>query len=318
MSILDLERSTVFFRDKYVPFNEASLNVASAPVLYGLSIYTVFPVIWDDKKQSLFGFRLRDHFERLRNSAKIIGFEEFVRDWTYDRFLKMVQELIDHNDTTESVLVRVSVFADGILTGTRMRGIPQHVTAFIYPAVPLIPRTGARLCVSSWRRTPDNAIPSRAKINGSYVNASLMKQEALLNGFDDAIALDFEGHVTESSVANIFLVRLGKLITPASSADLLEGITRDSVMQIATSLNLVVEQRTIDRSELYIADEIFLCGSSMNITPVISVDHRLIDSGKPGRITKSLIKAYGMVGTNDMNEFRHWLTKIPINDAISR
>ena len=282
---------TAYFRDGFVPFEQANISIASAPVLYGLSVYTVFPVFWNDKDQKLYMFRLEDHFKRLQNSAKILALDGFLEDWDYKKFQRIMQELILKNNPKQDSLVRVSVFVDDTLKGARMHGLKHGLSAFIYPSESLLPKTGAKLCVSNWRRTPDNAIPSRAKINGSYVNAALMRHEAFLNGFDDAISLDEQGHVAESTVANIFLVKDGRLVTPSTSTDLLEGITRDTVFGLSEHFGIACEQRTIDRSEIYLADEIFLCGSSMQIAPVTSIDHRRIGSGEQGPITKQLLAA---------------------------
>lgn len=306
----DLSKSVAYFRDGLVPFDEANVSIASAPVLYGLSIYTVFPVFYDAKTGESYMFRLEDHFKRLRNSANIVAFDDFLKAWDYQRFEAAMQELLKKNDPKEDSLVRVSVFVDDILKGTRMHGLKHSLSAFVYPQAQLLPPAGARLGVSSWRRTPDNAIPARAKINGSYVNAALMKHEAILNGFDDAVALDEQGHVAESTVANLFIARDGKLITPSSSTDLLEGITRDTVFKLADHSGIDYEQRTVDRSELYVADEVFLCGSSMNITPVISIDHRAVGSGKPGQLTRQLVKAYEDCGRHKSEFFKRWNTLV--------
>lgn len=300
-----------YFRDKIVSFEDANLSIASAPVLYGLSIYTVFPVFWDEDKQALHMFRLQDHFKRLQNSAKILAFDDFASEWDYPRFENAMRELLTQNDVRQDSLVRVSVFVDDLLKGTRMHGLKHSMSAFVYPSTPMLPRSGASLCISSWQRTPDNAIPSRAKINGSYINAALMKHEAVLNGFDDAIALDEHGHITESTVSNIFLVRDSKLVTPSSSTDLLEGITRDTVFKLAEDMGMTVEQRTVDRSEVYLADEIFLCGSSMNITPVKSVDHRLIGTGEAGAVTQQFVESYVDCGLG-RGKFAAWTTVINV------
>ena len=306
----ELQKSVAYFRDDYVPFDKANLSIASAPVLYGLSIYTVFPVFWDEWTKQLNMFRLDRHFKRLQNSARILAFEDFLKDWDYLQFESVMKELLQKNKTQQDSLVRVTVFVDDILKGTRMKDLKHSLSAFVYPAAPLLPVSGARLGVSSWRRTPDNSIPSRAKINGSYVNAALMKHEAIMSGFDDAIALDEQGHVTESTVSNMFIVRGGNLITPDGSADLLEGITRDSVFKLAAKLGLDCKERVIDRSELYIADEIFLCGSSMSIVPVISIDHRHIGDGKPGKITKQFMSMYEDLGRGKAASFKKWLTPV--------
>ena len=306
----ELQNSVAYFRDDFIPFDQANLSIASAPVLYGLSIYTVFPVFYDDKTKQLNMFRLDRHFKRLQNSARILAFEDFLSSWDYQKFEATMSELLLKNKTKQNSLVRVTVFVDDILKGTRMKDLKHSISAFVYPAAPLLPRTGATLTVSSWRRTPDNSIPSRAKINGSYVNAALMKHEAVVNGFDDAIALDEQGHVTESTVSNMFIVRGGNLITPDGSADLLEGITRDSVFKLADKQGLSCQERIIDRSELYIADEIFLCGSSMSVVPVISIDHRPIGNGKPGKITKQFMKLYDDFASVKTSSFKQWLTPV--------
>jgi branched-chain amino acid aminotransferase len=287
---------TAYMRDSLMPFEQSNVSIASAPFLYGLTIYTVFPAFWNDKDRQLYAFRLPDHFKRLQNSSRIMAFDDFLQNWDYARFEAAMKELLIKNDIRQDALVRVSVFVDDILKGTRMHHLKHSLCAFIYPATQFFGKDEVSLGVSSWTRTADNSIPSRAKINGSYVNASLMKHEAVLNGFDDAIALDGQGHVTESTVANLFLVKDGRLFTPSSTVDLLEGITRDTVFRLADELGVTCSQRVIDRSELYIADEMFLCGSSANITAVTAVDHRSIGEGKIGPITGRLLKAYIVAG----------------------
>lgn len=300
-------RPIAYFRDRFVPVGRATVSIASAPVLYGLSIYTVFPVFWNDDDKQLYMFRVPDHFRRLQNSAKLMAFDDFNRQWDYEKFAKAMNDLLVKNKIRHDCLVRVNVFVDDILQGTRMHGLPHRLSAFVYDPPP-VPKAGVRLGVSSWRRTPDNAIPSRAKINGSYVNASLMKHEAVHNGFDDAIALDEHGHVAESTVSNLFMVRDGRLVTPSNSNDLLEGITRDTVFQLADKLGIPHEQRMIDRSELYMADEIFLCGTSLQIAPAVEVDRRVVGNGKPGPITKQLMAAYQTHGHGRAD--KSWLTAV--------
>lgn len=307
---LKLENSTVYFREQFVPFDQANLSVASAPMLYGLSVYTVFPVVWNDTDQRLYAFRLEDHFARLQNSAKIMNFHNFLENWTFKKFEQTMQELLKRNKVQEDALVRITLFVDEIMSGTRMSGLKHGLAAFVYPTPRLLPPSGASLCVSSWMRTPDNAIPSRAKINGSYANASLMKNEALEKGYDDAISLDSHGHVAESTVANFFMVRSDTLITPSGSTDLLEGITRSTIFALAKKLDIACEQRSIDRSELYLADEAFLSGSSVRIAPVISIDNRQLGKGKPGAITMQLVKLYDQVSRGSVSDFADWRTAV--------
>lgn len=292
MPPFDYTQGLVFLRETFVPFKDANVSIASSPVLYGLSVYTVFSLNWNPNEKKLYAFRLPDHYRRLINSAKIMDFNSFAAAWPYERFEATMLDLVRRNNIAEDALVRATIFADGIIAGTKMHSLPHVLAAYIYPMGAILPRDGVNLCVSSWTRNPDNAIPSRAKVNGGYVNSSLMKNEAILNGYDDAIALDAQGHVGEGTVANVFIVRNGSLITPGTSSDLLEGITRDSVIQIAKEAGIPVEERSVDRSELYVADEAFLCGSSARLIPILSIDKRTLGTGTLGPITKLLSEKY--------------------------
>jgi branched-chain amino acid aminotransferase len=297
-------------RDKFVPFKDANVSIASSSVLYGLCIYTVFAAGWNETQKTLYAFRLKDHYERLLNSAKIMDFHSFARDWPFERFEETMLELLRKNKIQEDVLVRAAVFVDELSAGTKIHDLKHSFSAYVYPMGQILPKAGIHACVSSWQRTADNAIPSRAKVNGSYVNASLMKNEALLNGYDEAIALDEHGHVAEGTVANLFIVRDGVLITPDPATDILEGITRDTVLQLARTQGIPVLERSIDRSELYIADEIFMCGSSARVIPVLSIDKRPINYQKVGPITEQISKVFAASQTNESPGIPAWLTMV--------
>ncbi|MGZ6005392.1 MAG: branched-chain amino acid transaminase [Candidatus Saccharimonadales bacterium] len=307
---MDVLQSQVFFRDEFVPFQQANINIASSSVLYGLSIYTVFSANWNQQQQKLYVFRLKDHYNRLIKSALIMDFHSFAQDWPLEKFEQTMLELLRQNEIRENVLVRATVFIDELIAGTKIHDLKNSFAAYIYPLGEILPRNGINVCVSSWTRTPDNAIPSRAKVNGSYVNASLMKNEALLNGYDEAIAIDDHGHVSEGTVANLFIIRDGVLITPDPATDILEGITRKTILRIAQSINIPTKERAIDRSELYIADEIFMCGSSAVLTPVLSVDRRQINNGQMGQLTTSLLNAYSQIQLGESQDFKDWLTEV--------
>lgn len=306
----DIYKSEVFFRDNFVSFADANVSIASSPVLYGLSVYTVFSLNWNEEQKKLYAFRLRDHYDRLVNSANIMDFDSFAKEWSWERFEKTMHELIARNKVQEDALVRITVFIDELVAGTKIHGLKNSLSAYVYPMGEILPLSGANLCISSWVRNSDNSIPAKAKINGSYVNASLMKNEALLNGFDDAIALDHHGHVAESTVANLFIVRGGILATPDTSTDILEGITRDSLIELSRALDLKVDERSIDRTELYKADEAFLCGTSARITPVISIDQRLVGTGKVGPITTQLMAKYANIQDGTDGEFGNWRQEV--------
>jgi branched-chain amino acid aminotransferase len=310
MSQFEYQKAEVYFRNEFVPFDQANVSIASSPVLYGLSVYTVFSVSWNDQDQKLYIFRLKDHFARLVNSARIMDFHSFIDEWTFEKFENTMLELLRRNNIREDALVRVTVFIDELVAGTKIHGLKNSVSAYIYPMGEILPLSGVNLCISSWVRNSDNSIPAKAKINGSYVNASLMKNEALLNGFDDAIALDHHGHVAEGTVANLFIVRDGKLATPDTSTDILEGITRDSLIELAGKLGLVIEERSIDRTELYKSEEAFLCGTSARITPVLSIDKRPLGAGGIGPVTKRLMKAYEALQRGSTHEYPHWVQEL--------
>lgn len=305
----DFASSTAYFEGSFVPVSEAKLSIASSPVLYGLTVYTVFSANWNPDKKKLYIFRLEEHYRRLVRSARIMDFADFEKSHSFGVFKTMVLELIKRNKIQEDVLVRVAIYVDEVIAGTKIHGLKNELSAFIYPFGTILNPKGIDVCVSSWTRTQDNAQPSRAKINGSYINASLMKNEALLNGYDEAIALDSSGHVTEGTVANLFIVRDGVLITPDKSTDLLEGITRSSVIEIAHEKGVKTEQRPVDRSELYIADELFMCGSSARIVPILSVDKRPVGNGKPGKLTSDIAEAYRAAQYGEVPDTNHWLTE---------
>ena len=205
MNTFDYTQGYAFFRDSFVPFKDANVSIASSPVLYGLSVYTVFSVNWNAAEKKHYIFRLKDHYQRLLNSAAIMDFNNFSSAWSYEKFEATMRELIQKNSLQEeSVLVRATIFVDALIAGTKIHDLPHTFAAYVYPMGQILPRGGVNLCVSSWIRNSDNAIPSRAKVNGGYINSALMKNEALLNGYDDAIALDARGHVAEGTVSKYF------------------------------------------------------------------------------------------------------------------
>jgi branched-chain amino acid aminotransferase len=280
---------TIYMGGELVPSEQATLHVASSAVLYGLSVYTVFHVTVDNGQFR--AFRLKDHYERLLNSCKIIGIDTVGKDWSYEMFERDMKSLLHANNPTKNVFVRASFHVDELLPGTRSRGLSTVLSAFVYDAQPIVPTDGARLKTSVWRRTPDFSIPSRAKVNGAYVNSVLARQDAIDSGYDDCILLDVSGHVAELSAANIFIVRAGRLITPDTNTDILEGINRRTIVEIARNMGIEVVERAIDLTELYIADEVFVTGTSAFMTPVVTIDARDINAPTDG-LTATLKKAY--------------------------
>jgi branched-chain amino acid aminotransferase len=297
-----------YFDQKITAIEDANLSIASSAVLYGLSVYTVFPVSPTEDGFAI--FRFKDHFKRLINSAEIIGIDTFAKEWDEGKFLKAVTEVVKTNEIKETVFIRATVHVNELVPGTRSRGLKTNLSIFIYEAAPIVPQDGMRLKTSVWRRTPDYAIPSRAKVNGAYVNSVLAKQDAIDSGYDDCIFLDTVGHVCELSAANIFIVRDGVLITPDKDTDLLEGINRQTVIDFAKEENIPCEMRNIDLTELYIADEVFACGTSAFVAPVKEIDRRIIGQGIIGPITKKLRTKHNaaLLGTDD--SYKKYLTFI--------
>lgn len=271
-------------------YPKATLHITSASVLYGLSVYTVFPV--SVTKHGLAGFRLQEHFARLHDSARIMGIalpDELVK---YEVFVECIAKLVKANKIKTDVFIRATIHVSDELTGTRSKGSATKLSMFIYHAKSILPAAGARLKTTHWQRVSDNSIPARAKVNGAYVNSVLGRQDALDSGYDDCIFLDSKGHVCELSAANIFLIRSGVLITPSTTSDILEGINRRAVLEYAKEIGINVQERTIDLTELYIADEVFACGTSAYLSPVIEIDGRKIGNGDGGVITQKISKIH--------------------------
>ncbi|RVW01692.1 aminotransferase class IV [Rhodococcus spongiicola] len=296
----------VYYRDGLVPAKEATLSVATSAVLYGLSVYTVFPVHVDGSTRT--AFRLADHYRRLIESCQIIGIDSFEGEWSFERFVSVAMELVAANSPASDVYVRATVHVDESIPGTRVRGCRTILSMFAYDAVPIVPQDGMRLKTSTWRRIPDFAIPSRAKVNGAYVNSVLAKQDAIDAGYDDAIFLDGAGHVCELSAANIFLVRGRTLITPDVSCDILDGINRRTLLTLAGEDGIRVVERTVDLTELYIADEVFVTGTSANVAPVVEVDGRVVGDGTQGPICEALRKRHASALRSD--ELHGWVTSL--------
>lgn len=301
---------TIYFGDSLVPAKDAHLSVVSSAVLYGLSVYTVFTVNIDENGTRL-AFRLSDHYQRLVRSARIIGIDTFENKWSEERFVKAIKALVEANAPKENFMVRATVHVSELIPGTRARGLASTFSAFIYSsAVPVLPPSGARLKTSVWRRIPDYCIPARAKVNGAYINSVLAKQDAIDCGYDDCIILDNNGHVCELSAANIFLVRDGNLITPSPNSDILEGITRRTILEIARDLGIPAFERTVDLTELYIADEIFASGTSVGATPVIEVDARRIAGGAIGPMTAKIRELFQGILLRTIDQYRNLVTII--------
>lgn len=297
--------TTVFFEGKFIPLEDAKISIMTHAFLYGTSVFEGIRAYWNEDEKKIYIFRALEHFKRLKQSAKILRLE---LSQTPEELVELTKELIKRNAPREDTYIRPIVYKAGMRIGPALLNNPSEFCMFTVPMGDYIDtHKGVSVTVSNWRRVEDNAIPARAKIAGSYVNTALAKTDALLSNFADAIVLDESGHVSEGSAMNIFIIRSGKLITSAVSNNILEGITRSSIMELAEQeLGLEVIEREIDRTELYIADEMFFCGTGAQISPIISVDYYEIGDGSIGPITANLKKLYFDAVKNKLPKYAHW------------
>lgn len=305
----------VYLRGAFVPNGAATLNVRTHGFLYGTAVFEGVKAYWTPERETMFIFRALDHYRRLHQSCRILRLKPTL---SVNQMVALTAEIIERNGCTEDTYLRPIVYKADERVGPLL-DVPGTVDDFCLFTTPMSAymdtQKGLHLCVSSWRRIDDNMIPARAKVNGAYVNTALAKTDAALSGYDDAIVLTEDGHVAEGSAMNLFLVRDGKLITPSVSSNILEGITRATIMELAQKeLGLTIESRQVDRTELYIADEIFVCGTAVEVSPVTRVDHRNIGNGTVGPITKQLYDLYDQVIHGRHPDYTHWLT--PVKAAV--
>ena len=301
--------SWVFFDGEYKQYKDVHLGLMTHALHYGTGCFEGIRAYWNPNQEQLFALLVRPHFKRLRNSAKILQIE---LPFTDEEMIDATVEILRRNGYREDVYIRPLAFKSAEEIGVRLHNLESSFAIYTAPFGAYVDvEKGIRCMVSSWRRIDDNAAPARAKVTGIYVNSALAKTEANQNGFDEAIVLTQEGHVSEGSAENIFIVRDGVLITPPASDNILEGVTRNVIMELAgEDLGLKVVERSIDRSELYVADEVFLCGTGAQVSPVLEIDRRQIGDGDMGPITRELQKIYFDVCYGRIEERLDWLTPI--------
>ncbi|MCK6549978.1 branched-chain amino acid transaminase [Myxococcota bacterium] len=299
----------VFFKGDFVPYDQAKVSVLTHGLNYGTGCFEGIRGYWNDEEQQMFVLKMAPHFERIHQSARILHMK---LDYSVDELCSITMELIRKNGFREDIYIRPLLFMGDELIGVRLHNLRTEFTMFAVPMRDYLSTQGIRTCISSWRRIDDNMVPARAKITGAYINSALAKSEAHYKGFDEAILLDADGHVSEGSAMNLFMVRSGRIVTPGVNHNILEGVTRRAVMQVAyEELGLPTEERSIDRTELYICDELFLCGTGAQIAPVISVDHRAVGgTGKIGPLTERIMGIYNRAVRGKYHRFRDWLTPV--------
>ncbi len=298
----------VFLNGEFVPADQARVGVMTHAISYGTGCFEGIRAYWNDQAGENYIFRAREHFERLHRSCRITMTS---LEYSPDELIEIATELVRRNNLRENTYIRPFAYKSDEMIGVKLNGLHDHFTMYAIPMGDYVATTGLRCMVSSWRRLDDNMIPARAKISGSYVNSAFAKSEALVNGFDEGIMLTSEGHVSEGSAENIFLMLNNELVTPSPTENILLGITRETIMQIARrELERITRERQIDRTELYVADEIFFTGTGAQIAPVIEVDHRQVGTGKIGPVTAELQRIYGEVVRGKRPKYMEWLTPI--------
>ena len=307
-SAASLEDLICYFEGAWVPMRDAKVSVMTHAFMYGTATFEGIRAYWNPDQRRLYGVKLREHVERIRQSCRILLMKDVP---SVDELTRLIVETIRRNDFHQDAYIRPSFYKSSRVIGVRLHDLDNEMYIVALPFGNYIDTdAGVRVMTSSWRRNADEALPARGKIVGGYVNMAFQKSEAELNGFDEAIVLTASGHVNEASAANLFVVRDGVALTPPVSDDLLEGVTRKALMELLANEGIPVETRSIDRSELYVADEVFLCGTGVQVSPVIEVDHRPVGSGEVGPISRLVRDRYFDAVRGRLPEYSHWLTLI--------
>lgn len=299
-----------YFEGQIVPFEKATVSVMTHALNYGTAVFGGLRGYWNSDEEQLYLFRPLDHFERFLQSAGLLRME---LPHTPESLTEILRQLIQAEGYQTNCYVRPLAYKSSEMIGVKLHGVDDELTMFAIPFGSYVDdkEEGMHVGFSAWRRVDDNAIPARGKIAGSYANSALIKSDALLAGYDEALVLTQDGHLSESSAANLFIVRRGQLITPSVNGDVLEGITRRTVIELAREeLGLTVVERPIDRTEVYVADEMFMCGTGVQIAAVTQVEHRNIGTGKMGEVTRALSNVFYDVVTGRNAKYHHFLSPV--------
>ncbi len=299
-----------YFEGSYIPVEKAKISIMTHAFNYGTGLFEGIRGYYSQKKNAILIFRLKEHIDRLVRNCRILCME--IPETAGD-IENICIELVKRSGFKEGVYISPIIYKSELSLGPTLKGVESKLCCYVIKLGDYCDITsGLDVCVSSWRRLADNAIPSRVKATGSYINSALAASEAKQAGFSEAIFLNENGMVVEGSAMNIFLVYQGELITPPRSESILVGITRNTVIELAKNeLGLNVIERPIARTELYVADEIFFCGTGAQVAPVRSVDRRIIGNGEPGPITKKLQEIYFQVVQGENEKYSKWCTVVP-------
>lgn len=298
-----------FFRNKIVPIEEAKISIMTHAFNYGTGCFEGIRAYWNDQDEELYVFRLPEHFERMHRSCRILRIN---LPYTPRELCDTTVELLRREGYREDAYIRPLAYKASEVIGVRLHDLEDAFAMFAVPFGRYLEKEeGAHVCISSWRRVDDNATPARAKITGAYINSALSKTDAQLSGYDEALVMTDTGHISEGSAENFFMVRNGCLVTPSVTSNILEGITRDTIIELAAAeMGLRTQQRSIDRSEIYVCDEAFLVGTGVQVAAVTHIEHRPIGTGSIGPIVSRLRDLYFDVVRGKNPKYKHWCTPV--------
>lgn len=303
-----LDDLVCYFEGDFVAMRDAKVSIMTHAFMYGTATFEGIRAYWNEDEGQLFGLKLREHVERIRQSCRILMIDPVP---SVDELTGLIVETVRRNGFREDAYIRPSFYKSSKAIGVRLHDLEHELYIIALPFGNYVDTEhGLRIMTSSWRRNADEAIPARGKIVGGYVNMAFQKSEAELNGYDEALVLTADGHINEASAANLFVIRDGVALTPPVNDDLLEGVTRKAILEILANEGIPTEIRSIDRSEIYVADEALLCGTGVQVSPVIEVDHRPVGSGAVGPIGRIVRERYFDAVRGRLPEYRHWLTPI--------
>jgi branched-chain amino acid aminotransferase len=296
-----------FFHGEIMPLDDANVNISTHALNYGTGCFEGIRAYWNDESEQLYLLKGIEHYKRFLNSCRILKIE---CPYTAEELLDWTVQILKKNAYREGVYIRPLAFKASRVMKVTLSGLRDEVAIFTVPMGDYVKTENLSAVVSNWQRIADNIIPSRAKVTGAYINAALANDAATADGYDEALMLSVDGQVSEASSSNFFIVRDGTLITTPITADILEGVTRRAILQLAKDHGIPSEVRAIDRTELYISDEIFLAGTGAQIASITSVDHRQIGNGSIGPITKTLQDVYYRAVRGQEERYLDWVTPI--------
>jgi branched-chain amino acid aminotransferase len=307
--VLSTQEGYAYFEGRIIPMGEAKVSVATHALHYGTACFEGIRAYWNADHEQLYLLKLREHYERMANSCNLLRIHPKE---SLEEMCKITVELVRQHGYRQDVYVRPIAYKSSCTIRLALSELDDAFAVYTFPMGNYVDISeGLNVCTSSWRRANSNAMPVRAKVTGAYINSSLAVDDAKAAGFDEAIMLTHDGTVSEASSCNIFMLRNGRLSTPALSEDILEGVTRNALIDMVhKEFGITVEERRIDRTELYAATELFMCGTGVQVSPVVSVDRRPVGTGRPGPFTMKLQALYLSACRGENPAYRDWVTPV--------